>query len=203
MVYPPLAYPALIAMISVGILPVIFRQREPNGPTLRLGHLAEVKRVWHPVLHGLYEGVRAEKDLPLEGIPGRRLPHTCGDEGAATINGLRFRPAESREGRAPLQPLSGRFLADHGPIAARGVIPRGWDHLRTKRVENDVTHKFQKIGFLLNQNRFVPPLKDVPTRWWARLNRLRVNAVKLPHRLCKIPVRRLNQEMVMWLVIRQ
>lgn len=36
-------------LISLGMPPVIFWQRERNGPTLRLGHLAEIKRVWHLV----------------------------------------------------------------------------------------------------------------------------------------------------------
>jgi hypothetical protein len=68
--------------ISVSMRPVVFWQRARNGPTLRLGHLAPAKLVRHLPLHGLYEGVRAQKhtcrlrDSHGEGSPAPRRRST-------------------------------------------------------------------------------------------------------------------------------
>ncbi len=55
------------------------------------------------------------------------------------------------------------------------------DHLRTHRVENDVSCDFEKMALLLYESGLEAPLKDMTTLLVLPIERLRIDAIQIPH----------------------
>jgi len=99
--------------------------------------------------------------------------------------------------RAAVEP--DRRLAATGvrAITAPRPVLRSLDHAGPHRVQVHVSTDFEKVAFLLNQDRLEAPLKQMPDHAVATVIGLGVNTIHMPHQTREIGSMRLHHDMVM------
>ncbi len=91
----------------------------------------------------------------------------------------------------------GLGLPCRGWIAGPGIPLGLLHHIRANGIQDHVPADFQKMAVLLNQDRLVPALKEMPCPAMPFVEELGIDAIQLPHAYGEIAVRSLDEQMIM------
>ena len=124
------------------------------------------------------------------------LPDTCQYKRLICLNGVSTCIAKTPQKPIARQPFRRRFIPDKIAMTAPSPLIQRVDNMCTQWIQHDVSRHFQKITFLLHQDRFVAPLKQVPDEMMPSIDMLRIRPVELTYALRKICFDRFDQQMV-------
>ena len=164
---------------------------------LAAGDLRDVLPLSEVVSQGIHERFLSQKRLPPHIGPDRGLADAPGYELPVFLLCLASLGAE-----LPQHPGCGQAGMRFGParrcqIAGPPIRLRPLDHLCTDGVQYDIAADLKEMTVLLDQDRLVPALKEVPGPSVALVEQLGIDAVHLPHADGEITIRGLDEEVKM------
>jgi len=143
-----------------------------------------------------YKNLISQQDLVAGSVQRVCLPDTRQYKRLICLNGTGASVAEPLQELIACQPFWRRFIADKITITAPSPLIQRFDDMCTEWIQHDVPGHFQKITFLLHQDCFVAPLKQVPDELMPSIDMLRIHPVELTYALRKICFGRFDQQMV-------
>ena len=103
---------------------------------------------------------------------------------------------ELREDEIALQPIRFRCLSTGGQITTPLPLLQFANHLRPKRVKDDVACQFKQVAVFVDQYRLEAALKNMADALVSPVKALRVYAIQLAHAFAEIGIRRFNHHVI-------
>ena len=126
----------------------------------------------------------------------RRQPPPVGDKLPVHFARGRLIAAKLREGPTDLEPVRRRTPSAGRPIVAPRPTSRGFDNSRSNGIQDHIAAQLQQMRIAFDENRFVPPLKEVSASTMTEVEPLGVPAIQPLHPRGEIAPRGLEQQMV-------
>lgn len=139
----------------------------------------------------------AQKALALHPRPDWFGFNAILDEGAVPLSGAASRLTELAANPLGRQARMRRLDPGGPPIAAPLPLIRPFDQPSPNGVQNHIPAHLEEVALLLDQNRLIAPLEEMPHPAVPPVEGLRIDAIELPHAQDEIPLGGLDDQVVM------
>ena len=172
-------------------------ERGPVGESLAFWNLGNMVTFMEMVRVAVNEFVITQKNLTFDIRPDGFLADPPGDELAVFSQRFSPRSAELTEHPVNSEAGVGLLLTCRGQVAGPFPLVREFHHAGSDRVQNDIPANFKKMRVFLDNNRLVSALEKMAGSMASVIEELSVDTVHLAHAKSEVPIRGLDEKMVM------